>query len=196
MIADKSVVGVTTNPSIFQAAIAGSDLYATDVATLSGEGSDAVVRALTTDDVRAACDLLAPVAPRSGGIDGRVSIEVDPRLAHDTDATIAQAHQLWLEVGRPNLLIKIPATKEGLPAIRAAIADGISVNVTLIFSLERYGRDGGIHRGARGQARSSRPARRHRLGRELLRQPRCSRWPTMVRSVATPCAVRTPMPRR
>jgi transaldolase len=139
LVADKSVVGVTTNPSIFQAAINGSGLYSDQVEALAVAGADpdAVVRALTTDDVRAACDLLAPVAAASG-VDGRVSIEVDPRLAHDTDATIAQARELWSEVARPNLLVKIPATKAGLPAIRATIAAGISVNVTLIFSLDRY----------------------------------------------------------
>lgn len=140
LVAEQSVVGVTTNPSIFQAAITSSDLYADQVRTLAATGADAdaVVRALTTDDVRAAADLLAPVAQASGGIDGRVSIEVDPRLAHDTDATIVQARELWAEIGRPNLLVKIPATRAGLPAIRAAISEGISVNVTLIFSLERY----------------------------------------------------------
>lgn len=140
LVADHAVVGVTTNPSIFQAAITSSELYADQVDELAaaGAGPDAVVRALTTDDVRAACDLLAPVAAASGGVDGRVSIEVDPRLAHDTNGTSAQARELWAQIGRPNLLVKIPATRAGLPAIRTAIAEGISVNVTLIFSLERY----------------------------------------------------------
>lgn len=140
LVAERHVVGVTTNPSIFQAAISGSDLYTAQVEALAADGAevDAVVRALTTDDVQAACDLLAPVAKRSAGIDGRVSIEVDPRLAHDTVATIAQARDLWREIDRPNLLVKIPATEAGLPAIRAAISEGISVNVTLIFSLTRY----------------------------------------------------------
>ncbi len=140
LMADKSVVGVTTNPSIFQAAITGSDLYAGQVEALAAQGADpdAVVRALTTDDVRAACDLFAPVAEASGGVDGRVSIEVDPRLAHDTEGTIAQARELWAQIDKSNLLVKIPATLAGLPAIRTAIADGISVNVTLIFSLDRY----------------------------------------------------------
>jgi transaldolase len=140
LVESKSVVGVTTNPSIFQAAITSSDLYAEQVDALAGAGADvdAVVRALTTDDVRAACDLFAPVAAASGGVDGRVSIEVDPRLAHDTEGTVAQARELWREIDRPNLLVKIPATMAGLPAIRAAIAEGVSVNVTLIFSLERY----------------------------------------------------------
>jgi transaldolase len=140
LVAERNVVGVTTNPSIFQAAISGSDLYTTQVEALAADGADvdSVVRALTTDDVQAACDLLAPVAQRSAGIDGRVSIEVDPRLAHDTQATIAQARELWSEIDRPNLLVKIPATEAGLPAIRTAISEGISVNVTLIFSLKRY----------------------------------------------------------
>ncbi|KAB7744243.1 transaldolase [Nostocoides sp. F2B08] len=138
LVADGSVVGVTTNPSIFKAAITGSDLYDEQIAQYAKAGADGVVRALTTDDVREACDLLAPVHERSGGVDGRVSIEVDPRLAHNADSTLIQAHELWHEVDRPNMLVKIPATLAGLPAIRSAIAEGISVNVTLIFSLERY----------------------------------------------------------
>lgn len=140
LVAQMSVVGVTTNPSIFQAAITGSSLYADQIAALSAEGADAdsVVRALTTDDVRAACDLFAPIAKASHGVDGRVSIEVDPRLAHDTHGTIVQARELWEQIDKPNLLVKIPATLAGLPAIRTAIGEGISVNVTLIFSLDRY----------------------------------------------------------
>jgi transaldolase len=139
LVDEKQVVGVTTNPSIFQAAISKSSLYDDNIRAAAAADADAeaAVHDLTTDDVRAACDLLAPVAQRTV-IDGRVSIEVDPRLAHDTEATIAQAHDLWSDVGRPNLFIKIPATKAGLPAITACIADGISVNVTLIFSIERY----------------------------------------------------------
>ncbi|WP_129663062.1 transaldolase [Phytoactinopolyspora endophytica] len=134
------VVGVTTNPSIFQAAISKSSLYDDDLRTQAERGStaDAAVRQLTTDDVRAAADLFASVAERSDIGDGRVSIEVDPRLAHDTDATISQARELWADVGKPNIFVKIPATKAGLPAITATIAAGISVNVTLIFSIERY----------------------------------------------------------
>lgn len=140
MLTDRHVVGVTTNPSIFQAAITGSDDYADDIARLSAEGADAerIVRQLTVDDVRRACDLLTPVWEATGGQDGRVSIEVDPRLAHDTDATISQAAELWAEVDRPNLLVKIPGTTAGLPAIRATIAAGISVNVTLLFAVGRY----------------------------------------------------------
>lgn len=138
LVDDGSVVGVTTNPSIFKAAITGSHLYDDQIAQYAKAGADGVVRALTTEDVRNACDLLAPVYDRSGGVDGRVSIEVDPRLAHNAGSTLIQAHELWHEVDRPNMLVKIPATVAGLPAIQSAIAEGISVNVTLIFSLDRY----------------------------------------------------------
>src|SRR5690606_35553880 len=108
------------------------------VARHARAGADGVVRALTTEDVRDDCDLLAPAYERTCGVDGRVSIEVDPRLAHDADPTLLQARMLWSEVGRPNMLVKIPATLAGLPAIQQAISEGISVNVTLIFSLDRY----------------------------------------------------------
>jgi transaldolase len=140
LMADRHVVGVTTNPSIFQVAITGSERYAADIATLAADGADAdtIVRQLTVADVRRACELFASVWETTGGQDGRVSIEVDPRLAYDTDATITQAAELWAEVDRPNLLIKIPGTEAGLPAIRAAVAAGISVNVTLLFSVDRY----------------------------------------------------------
>jgi transaldolase len=139
LVAEKSVVGVTTNPTIFAAAIADGERYDEQVRALVAEGADVdrVVFDLTTDDVRNACDILAPVAASTAD-DGRVSIEVEPTLANDTDATIASAKALWAAVDRPNALIKIPATVEGLPAITAAIAEGISVNVTLIFSTERY----------------------------------------------------------
>ncbi|MEW2564986.1 transaldolase [Streptomyces griseorubiginosus] len=140
LVATKHVVGVTTNPSIFQAAIGSgagyeeqlSDLAARDVTV------DEAVRMMTTADVRAAADVLRPVYDATGGRDGRVSIEVDPRLAHNTRATVAEAKQLAWLVDRPNVMIKIPATKAGLPAITEVIGLGISVNVTLIFSLERY----------------------------------------------------------
>ncbi len=140
LIATKSVVGVTTNPSIFQAALSKGNSYDAQVNELAARGADvdATIRTVTTDDVRNACDVLAPVFEESNGVDGRVSIEVDPRLAHDTDGTVAQAIELWKIVDRPNLLIKIPATKAGLPAITKVLAEGISVNVTLIFSVERY----------------------------------------------------------
>ncbi|MGV9824892.1 MULTISPECIES: transaldolase [unclassified Gordonia (in: high G+C Gram-positive bacteria)] len=141
LIDTRSVVGVTTNPSIFQAALSKGTSYDAQVNELAARGADvdATVRTVTTDDVRNACDVLAGVYEQSSGVDGRVSIEVDPRLAHDTDATVAQAVELWKIVDRPNLLIKIPATKAGLPAITKVIGEGISVNVTLIFSVDRYG---------------------------------------------------------
>lgn len=141
LIAEDHVVGVTTNPSIFGKAIStGAAAYATQVASLAAgqADSDFAVREMTTQDVRDACDVLADVAAATGGVDGRVSIEVDPRLARDADATIEQARALWREVDRPNLLIKIPATVEGLPAVTQALSEGISVNVTLIFSVDRY----------------------------------------------------------
>lgn len=140
LIDTRSVVGVTTNPSIFQAALSKGTAYDAQVTELAERGADvdATIRTVTTDDVRNACDVLAKVYEASDGFDGRVSIEVDPRLAHDTDKTILQAIELWKIVDRPNLLIKIPATLAGLPAITAVIAEGISVNVTLIFSVERH----------------------------------------------------------
>ncbi len=140
LIATKSVVGVTTNPSIFQAALSKGNAYDEQVNELAATGSDvdATILAVTTDDVRNACDLFTEQYEASDGVDGRVSIEVDPRLAHDTDKTVEQAKELWKIVDRPNLLIKIPATLAGLPAITAVIAEGISVNVTLIFSVERH----------------------------------------------------------
>ncbi|HHU08492.1 MAG TPA: transaldolase [Intrasporangiaceae bacterium] len=140
LIETKGVVGVTTNPSIFQAALAQGDAYTAAVEELAESGADVeeAVVALTTDDVRAACDIFRPLFEASDGVDGRVSIEVDPRLAHDTDATVAAARMLAETVDRPNLLIKIPATVAGLPAISQVLAEGISVNVTLIFGLDRY----------------------------------------------------------
>ena len=140
LIDTRSIVGVTTNPSIFQAALSKGTAYDAQVAELAERGADvdAVIRTATTDDVREACDVLRPQWNDSNGVDGRVSIEVDPRLAHETDKTVLQAIELWKIVDRPNLLIKIPATKAGLPAITAVIAEGISVNVTLIFSVERH----------------------------------------------------------
>ncbi|MGP4007292.1 transaldolase [Streptomyces sp. 4N124] len=140
LIAGKHIVGVTTNPSIFQAAIGSGEGYEEQLADLAARGAtvDEAVRMMTTADVRAAADILRPVYDATGGRDGRVSIEVDPRLAHRTKATVAEAKQLAWLVDRPNVMIKIPATKAGLPAITEVIGLGISVNVTLIFSLERY----------------------------------------------------------
>jgi transaldolase len=137
-IANSGVVGVTTNPAIFKAAIAGATEYSTDIALLKGSTVEEVLTRLTTDDVRIACDLFADIYQSSNGIDGRVSIEVDPRSANDTLATVVEGKALWKIVDRPNLLIKVPATLAGLPAITELISNGISVNVTLIFSIERY----------------------------------------------------------
>jgi len=141
LIATKHVAGVTTNPSIFDHAISsGAAAYAEQIADLRTRKVDVgeAVRAITTKDVRAACDVLRPLHDIKGQGDGRVSIEVDPRLARATPETVAEARALWWMVDRPNLYIKIPATLEGLPAITSVLSEGISVNVTLIFSVERY----------------------------------------------------------
>jgi len=140
LVRNRHVVGVTTNPTIFQKALEKGDAYDEQLRDLALRGVDVgeAVRAITTYDVRWACDILHRAYERSDGVDGRVSIEVDPRIAHDTDRTVAEAKALWWLVDRPNLFIKIPATVEGLPAITRTLAAGISVNVTLIFSLQRY----------------------------------------------------------
>jgi transaldolase len=140
LIAERNVVGVTTNPTIFAGALAKGEAYDSQVAELAKAGTsvtDAVFE-ITTDDVAAASDIFRPIYDSTNGFDGRVSIEVEPGFAHDAAATIEQAKALWAKVDRPNALIKIPATIEGLEAITETIAAGISVNVTLIFSLERY----------------------------------------------------------
>jgi transaldolase len=140
LIANRNVVGVTTNPTIFASALATGQSYGPQIAELAASGASVTdaVFAATTDDVAAACDIFRPVYERTNGRDGRVSIEVEPTLAFDAAATVAQAKQLFARVGRDNVMIKIPATREGLGAITAVLAEGISVNVTLIFSLERY----------------------------------------------------------
>ncbi|MFG1710210.1 transaldolase [Nonomuraea sp. M3C6] len=140
LIREKNVVGVTSNPTIFANALSKGDAYEAQLHDLAVRGVDVgeAVRAITTYDIRWAADVLRPVYDATGGVDGRVSLEVDPRLAHDSDRTVAEARALWWLVDRPNLFIKIPATLEGLPAITQALSEGISVNVTLIFSLERY----------------------------------------------------------
>ena len=140
LIKNSNVVGVTTNPTIFAGALAKGEAYTEQVATLAAAGTNVTdaVFAITTDDVAAACDIFRPVYDATNGKDGRVSIEVEPSLARDAAGTSAEAQQLWKTVNRPNAMIKIPATIEGLEAITATIALGISVNVTLIFSLERH----------------------------------------------------------
>ncbi|GAA3462520.1 transaldolase [Saccharothrix longispora] len=140
LIAEKNVVGVTTNPTIFAAALSDGAAYDEQVRELAARGADvhATVREVTTTDVRHACDLFRDTYDATDGVDGRVSIEVDPRLAKDSERTAAEALDLWKTVDRPNLMVKIPATIEGLPAITRTLAEGVSVNVTLIFSVERY----------------------------------------------------------
>src|SRR5579862_5181062 len=141
LVRDFHVRGVTSNPTIFANALAKGDAYEAQIKDLAirGVSVDEASRMITTYDIRWAADVLRPVYDASNGVDGRVSIEVDPRLARKTAPTIAEAKQLWWLVDRPNMYIKIPATAEGVPAITAVLAEGISVNVTLIFSLARYG---------------------------------------------------------
>jgi transaldolase len=140
LVRDRHVVGVTTNPSIFNRALTGASAYDPQIRDLAlrGVSAEEAARALTAWDVRAACDVLRPVFEATGGRDGRVSIEVDPRLALESDRTAAEARALWWLVDRPNLFIKIPATPEGIRAAPALLADGISVNFTLIFSVARH----------------------------------------------------------
>jgi len=140
MVQAGDITGLTSNPTIFEQAIAQSSDYSTAIAELAREGKspEEIFDRLSTDDIRAAADILAPVFKRTNSADGFVSIEVAPYYAHDTQMTIAEARRLWKVVDRPNLMIKIPATPAGLPAIQQCIADGMNVNVTLIFSLQRY----------------------------------------------------------
>ena len=140
LVRDMHVRGVTSNPTIFAKALSSGTAYADQVADLAVRGVtvEEASRAITTYDIRWACDVLRPVYDATDGVDGRVSLEVDPRLARETAKTIAEARALWWMVDRPNLFIKIPATLEGLPAITQCLSEGISINVTLIFSLQRY----------------------------------------------------------
>jgi transaldolase len=140
LIREWYVVGVTSNPTIFAHAVVHAEDYAEQVKQLAARGAsvDEAVREITVADVQQACDVFSGTWEVTGGVDGRVSLEVSPQLAHDTDATLAQAGELWKLVDRPNVMIKIPATVEGLPAITGALADGISGNVTLVFSVARH----------------------------------------------------------
>ena len=140
LVAEDSLRGITSNPAIFEKAILGSEDYDADVEKLAGEGLGAVdiYLNLAIKDVQLACDVLRPVWEDSDGADGFVSLEVEPGVAFDTDATTRQADDLWKRVDRPNVMIKIPATDEGVPAIENAIANGINVNVTLLFKVESY----------------------------------------------------------
>jgi transaldolase len=139
-IQEDAITGVTSNPSIFAKAIVGSDDYDTDVAEMKGRGASTteIISTLMGDDIQRGCDALRDVYERTDGRDGFVSVEVTPTLAHDTEATVAEAREWVKRIDRPNLLVKVPATEAGLPAIRRLIGEGISINVTLIFSLERY----------------------------------------------------------
>jgi transaldolase len=140
LVRDKHVVGVTTNPTIFASALSKGDAYDEQLRGFAAAGKDVdgAIFEITTADVRHACDVMRPVFDRTQGQDGRVSIEVTPQLAHDTAATLEAARSLWATVDRPNVMVKIPATVEGLPAIAQALSEGININVTLIFSLDRY----------------------------------------------------------
>jgi transaldolase len=161
------LLGMTSNPTIFEKAIAGSADYETSLRHLAADGASAleICDALFVEDVGAAADRFRPVFDRTGGNDGFVSIEVSPRLAHDTDATLADARRLWRTLARPNVMIKIPATREGIPAIEQAIADGIHVNVTLMFSMAHY--EAVVEAYLRGLERR---AAAERLGRGLGRR--------------------------
>jgi transaldolase len=140
MVEDGDITGLTSNPTIFEQAIENSTDYEEELRRLAGEGktADQIFDALAIDDIRNAADVLAPVFERTEAKDGYVSIEVAPRLANDTPSTIREARRLWSTVNRPNLMVKIPATAAGVPAIEQSIADGLNINVTLIFSLKRY----------------------------------------------------------
>jgi transaldolase len=140
LIAEDGLRGMTTNPTIFEKAIAGSELYDEDIRRLAAEGKRPaeVFEALAVEDVRAACDLFLPIHRQSRGLDGLVSIEVSPTLAHNAAGTIAEAERLWQRIARPNVMIKIPGTRDGLPAITHTLSQGINVNVTLLFAVSRY----------------------------------------------------------
>src|SRR6478735_6445549 len=140
MVEEESLRGVTSNPAIFEKSILGSADYDADLKRLADEGKSAreIYRAMALHDVRAAADVLRPVYDRTDGVDGYVSWEVAPRLAHDTAGSLEQAHMYWDLVDRPNLMIKIPATPEGIPAIEEALFDGMNINVTLLFAVEQY----------------------------------------------------------
>ena len=140
LIDDYAVVGVTSNPTIFEKAISGSAEYDDDIRMLAAAGhcAPAIFERLATDDIRNACDILLPRYEQSGHVDGRVSIEVSPNLAHQTEATMVEARALWRTVDRPNLMVKIPGTREGIPAIEQMIAEGLSINVTLLFAVSMY----------------------------------------------------------
>ncbi len=160
MIENDNVTGITTNPTIFEKALASSNDYAADITQLAAAGNEpaGIVDALMRQDVARAADLLRPVYERSAGGDGYVSIEVPPRVAHDTEATVSEAEYLWAALNRPNVMVKVPGTKEGLPAIQRLIAAGVNVNVTLLFSVARYLEVAAAHRqGLKERAAAGKP---------------------------------------
>jgi transaldolase len=164
MVEQESLRGVTSNPAIFEKSILGSADYDSDLKRLADEGKSAreIYRAMALHDVRAACDVLRPVYDATNGVDGYVSWEVAPRLAHDTEGTLEQAHMYWELVDRPNLMIKIPATEAGLPAIEQAIFDGLNINVTLLFKVAQYERVmEAFIRGMERRKEAGRPLDRH-----------------------------------
>lgn len=140
MVEEGEITGITSNPAIFQKAISGSDLYDADIekGIKAGEAPERILESLIVDDIRNACDILRPVYESTGGLDGYVSIEVSPRLARDTEGTIAAARQFYRDIDRENVMIKIPGTPEGFPAVEQAISEGINVNITLLFSVDSY----------------------------------------------------------
>ncbi len=140
LVREDALAGMTSNPTIFQKAIAETDLYDEDIRKLAGEGKSTaeIFEGLAVADIQSAADVFRPVFDASGGDDGFVSIEVAPQLARDTEGSVAEAHRLWRECGRENVMVKIPATAEGIPAIRKCLAEGININITLLFSVERY----------------------------------------------------------
>jgi transaldolase len=138
LIREDALAGQTSNPTIFQKAIADSDLYDQDIRAAGSRNPGAVFESIAVADIRTAADLFRPLYDRTGGADGFVSIEVEPDLAWDTDGSIEAARRLWKSVDRPNVMVKIPGTSEGLPAIRECLAEGININITLLFSVERY----------------------------------------------------------
>lgn len=142
LIDEYAVVGVTSNPTIFEKALSSGSAYDDDIRALSdaGESTERIFERLATDDIRDACDILQPIYERTNHVDGRVSIEVSPGLAHETDATIEEARRLWRTVDRPNLMVKVPGTNEGIPAIEQLIYEGLSINVTLLFAVSMYER--------------------------------------------------------
>ena len=206
LVKNSHVVGVTSNPAIFQAALADGERYDPQVRELAAAGADVdkATQVITTDDVRDACMVMRPVFDATDGVDGRVSIEVSPGFAHDTGETVKEAAELWRIVDQPNLLIKIPGTKEGWPAITETIAAGISVNVTLIFGLEQYRNVMEAYVSGPRAGRRQRPrARRHPLGGVVLRLARRQRDRQAARGHdgraghrPRPCAARPASPTR